>query len=196
MEKYYLVGSNCQILGFYNQINKEYDTPFIGNFIQDDLQYLKFCKNYNYYINLTPVFGKCKLPFEYIEDINRDTFPTMYLGDIEINWIHEKDEAVCLEKFNRRLNRAKNKTPFFIWADSLLHQYHTESDRLNLISEFKKIPNSLYIHKESCSEWDNCQFTDRTPTRIWAEPVKWQRPDLINQLMYSYLSEGSDKLPI
>jgi len=186
MNNFYLITNNCQSVGFYNLLNIPYESPFIGHYIQDDLQYLKFCKNYEYYITQIPIFDKSIFPFYQLEDITRDTYPTMYLDDIEINWIHENNENECLSKYNRRLLRTKNKMPFFIWGDSLLHQYHTLEEYNNIVNEFMKIPNSLYITKDKHFYWQNCNFIDRRWDKAHSNPVVWLKPDLVNKCILDY----------
>ena len=186
MDNFFLITNNCQSVGIYHLLNIPYETAFIGHYIQDDLQYLKFCKNYNYYVNQIPIFDKATLPFDQIEDIKRDSYPTMYLDDIEINWIHENNQEECLNKYNRRLQRSKTKIPFFIWGDSLLHQFHDDNTRDYIISEFTKIPNSLYVTKDIHFYWQDCKFNDRRWDKAHSNPLKWLWGDLINKKVLDY----------
>ncbi len=184
MENYYFITNNCQAVSLYHLINREYDTPFIGSYIQDDLQYLKLCKNYDYYMNLKPTFGNPILPVE------NKGHPTMFLDDIEISWIHETNEQECLEKYNRRKERSKGKKPFFIWGDSLLHQYHQEEKINELAKEFSNIPDSLYLSQDFSEEWKGCLQTDRKGYEGggWATPTNWIKPELVNSLVVEYFN--------
>jgi uncharacterized protein (DUF1919 family) len=171
----------------------------MGSYFQDDNQYLKFCKNFEYYISLIPYFSSPKLPIDTNNpEILPDSFPVMFLGDIEIHWIHEIDEHICLNKYNRRLERLKNKIPFFIWGDSLLHRYHTEDDRIKNIKEFNTIKNSVYFNKDNIKEWRYKSFNDRVINNGWAQPLKWlDSTFIINMLVdFFYHKKYSIVMPI
>lgn len=188
MEKYTFITNNCQAIGLYNNIlNREYDTPFIGSYFQSDEQFIKFCKYYRHYIGLTPEFKEGVLPFDTQGEIRPGSYPTMFLGDIEIAWIHEINADECLEKYNRRLVRSKQKTQFFILGDSLLHQCHENKEKL--ISEFESIRNSYYIRKELSSEWDGFSDCDMNPGDGYARPKTWIKPDIVNTLIAEYFEK-------
>lgn len=191
---YTFISNNCQSASLYSLLNRKYDNPFIASYFQDDFQYLKFCKYYNRYINTEPRFGEAKLPFNKNyknEGLTYEHILNMFLDDIEITWIHEPNGAnILLDKYIRRRQRGLNKTPFFIWGDSLLHQRHTEENRKKLIEEFKKIPNSIYIHKESRPEYIDKSFDDRVEDDgCHARPVNWIHPEIINEEVIKRLND-------
>jgi len=95
----------------------------------------------------------------------------MFLDDIEIHWIHETDQNICLDKYNRRLERIK--TPFFVWGDSLLHRMHSETQRQEFINNFKTVKNSIYFNKDEIQEWKDVSFDNRNYNDGWAQPVNW-----------------------
>lgn len=186
MKKYSFITNNCQAVGLYNILNRQYDTPFIGSYFQSDEQFVKFCQNYDYYIKIKPIFKEPILPFDTMGEIKPGTYPTMFLDDIEISWIHEKNEEECLIKYNRRLERHLKKTPFFILGDSLLHQYHNENERIQLINKFTSINNSFYIYQNMAEEWKLYSHLDRNPGDGFARPTTWIRPDIVNKLIIQY----------
>jgi uncharacterized protein (DUF1919 family) len=188
MEKYTFISNNCIGSQLYGKINREYDNPFMGSYFQSDYQFLKFCKNYYYYISCEPVFKEPILPFDTEGPVKPGTFPNMFLDDIEINWIHETDEKECIEKYNRRIKRGINKTPFFIWGDSLLHQEHTTEKRLKLIEDFENINNTFYIRKDSHERWKKCSFKDRNPGNGFANPVPWIDFELCVNVIIDYFN--------
>lgn len=189
MDKYTIISNNCQTIYLYKLVDREYDNPFIGSYFQSDRQFLKFCQNYSYYISLEPEFKEPILPFHSNGPIRPGSYPTMFIGDIEVSWIHETTKEECIEKYKRRLERGKDKIPFFILGDSLLHQYHEDQDRENIICEFSKIPNSLYIRKEMSPTWKDCKHTDRGWCDGFAHPTHWIQPDTINRIVVDYFTK-------
>ena len=189
MNNYTIITNNCQTIYLYNLVNREYDNPFIGSYFQSDEQFIKFCSNYNYYINVKPEFKDPILPFDTTGPIKPNSYPTMFLDDIEISWIHETSKEECLKKYFRRLERGLNKIPFFILGDSLLHQYHTDDKRKSLIDQFESINNSFYIKKEYSDVWKDCKHDDRNPGNGFARPTTWIKPDTINELIIKYFNE-------
>jgi hypothetical protein len=120
-----------------------------------DEEYVKFCLNFRHYIDVEPVFG---IPREnslwtaqngggwYKHVEITVPYPVMFLEDIEIHWIHEKNEASLLEKYNRRKARfhAEKPYPLFLFScadstndlDPVLHS--------KLVSEFLSLDNAFY----------------------------------------------------
>lgn len=187
ISNYSFVSNNCLTVMLYREfLSRPYNTPFIGSYFQCDIQFVKFCKNYDYYIAQEPIFGEPILPFDTTGPITPGSYPTMFLGDIEISWIHETDIDTCRRKYKRRLRRCaeQHATPFFVLGDSLLHQYH--SDRDSLIREFEAIPNSIYVHSCMSSEWKGCDQTDRPRTDGHANPVVWQKPRLVCEIILAW----------
>jgi len=174
-DRYTFISNNCFGASVYKHFNRQYDNPFIGSYIQDDFQFVKLCSNFSSYMDMVPTFGAGKLPFDSQGIIKIGSFPNMFLGDIEINWIHEKSEKICLEKYLRRKERMKGKTPFFVFGDSLMHQNHSNEERESLIQSFLKISASqrIYIRKENVSEFREKSFDDRNPGNGHAKPVSW-----------------------
>jgi hypothetical protein len=96
---------------------KPYNNPFIGSLIPNDLEYIKLINNLEYYINCEPKLSgprnnsifAIQNKFEYYKHPSiRTPHPIIYLDDIEIHYIHEYDNNICLDKFIRRMNRLKD----------------------------------------------------------------------------------------
>jgi uncharacterized protein (DUF1919 family) len=172
MNNYTFITNNCQGESIYKMLNREYDNPFIGSFIQDDDQYLKFCLNFDHYISQTPRFDKNILPVHQIAQIDKN-FPVMFLDDIEIHWIHETSIDELSEKYKRRLDRMNGKTPFFIWGDPLLHRPCSEEQRNNYINMFSQLQNRFYLKKEIVPEYQDKSMDDRIINPGWAQTLKW-----------------------
>ncbi len=193
MDNFTFITNNC--LGgmiIYPRINREFDNPFMGSYIIDDDQYLKLCMNFDYYMSLEPVFSNNKLPMDITSPIKPGTFPVMFLDDIEIHWIHETDEKVCLEKYKRRVERMRKKIPFFIWGDSLLHRPHTDEERLSIIRKFNTLENRIYFNKDSIIEWKDKSFDDRHDYGGHAKPLNWLDWNFLFTLFYDIYNKYSD----
>jgi hypothetical protein len=94
------------------ELNKQYNTPLIGTLFVDDYDFIKYCTNYTYYMNVEPVFGKSRgnMLWHKGELSKNSEYPVMLLDDIEIHWIHENisDLDKLLDKYNRRNERFKS----------------------------------------------------------------------------------------
>jgi len=157
------ISNNCSNLAFFFEEERIYDNPFIGSLFVNDLDYLKFCCNFDYYISRIPTFGnprtdslwaiQNKNPW-YLHSEIKIPYPVMYLDDIEIHWIHQKDEVRVIEKYWKRLQRffESRIVPIFLFSDSDLCNDHNEIENKqafqNLLSEYKRIPTSIYLTKE------------------------------------------------
>lgn len=156
------ISNNCTNISFYFTENREYDHPFIGSLFVNDKQYVKFCKNFSTYLDIDPIFGE---PSEtstwalqnggkwYKHPEIPVPYPVMYLGDVEIHWIHEKDRNVLMEKYIRRRERLRNSPNntglVFLLSVSDLCNDHLQEEYSKLIREFLSIPTSLYLTKYS-----------------------------------------------
>ena len=158
--KFSYISNNCLAQVLYFAESREYDSPFIGSIFLNDYQYVKLCKNYDYYISLTPIFGEPKNDSVWSKQNNGSWYkhpeitpgyPVMFLDDIEIHWIHEHEVSTLLEKYYRRIARYKyhNIRPIFMLSISDLCNNHTEEEYLTLVTEFTSIKNSIYLTKYS-----------------------------------------------
>jgi hypothetical protein len=101
----------------------------------------KLCLNYDKYINT-------KIKFKYS---NVNIYPIMYLDDIEIHWIYEKNEEEILNKFLKRKDLYIKNKPIliFIWSDYDMLNNNINSNiqktKKESIELFTYIPNSYYF---------------------------------------------------
>lgn len=156
--QYSYITNNCLAQAIYFSEAREYDSPFIGSIFLNDYQYVKLCKNYEYYISLNPVFGEPKKDSIWANQNNgawykhieiQPTYPVMFLDDIEIHWIHENNINLLLEKYNRRIQRYRDSksVPLFMLSFSDLCNDHSKYNYKKLIDDFTSIENSLYLTK-------------------------------------------------
>jgi len=164
---YTYISNNCASLTMFFTQDRQYDNPFIGCLFVNDADYVKFCRNFSYYTSLVPTFGDPRVdsvwarqngsPWYKNEEI-KPGYPVMYLDEIEIHWIHETDKSKLFDKYYRRLSRfLKNKpVPIFMFGYSELCNNHTEIELEKLVSEFVKIPTSIYLtNKKSDLKLEN-----------------------------------------
>jgi uncharacterized protein (DUF1919 family) len=181
---YSLITNNCATVWFLNvhESGTPYATPLVGSHIPDDEQFLRLCVNWDYYSALTPAFGPPILPIM----VSQAQCPVMYLGDVQINWVHEEDPDEVLAKWTRRLDRSRSRTPFFYWADYYLYRPHSDEDRERIIADFLTIPEHqrAYSRKEDIPAWRDLSFASRAVNEGWAQILQWgNNIELVNSLI-------------
>lgn len=130
-----IISNNCWGGWVYRIFGLEYKTPTVGLFIMPK-DYLKFIKNLEYYL------FNCDLQFiepkysRYYKILNsKETYgkyPVGKLDDIEIFFMHYKDEKEAYEKWNRRLKRVN--------MDNLIVKFNDQNGcTIKEINEFNKI---------------------------------------------------------
>lgn len=111
-----IISNNCWGAEFYIERNIEYNSPFVGLFIPP-LQFAKMANDLPEYLSQELVFvkeTKCK---EYEKLHLKEKYPIGLLNDIEIHFLHYKDENEAILKWNRRLDRMpKDSSNWFIKA--------------------------------------------------------------------------------
>ena len=101
-----VISNNCWAGKIYQYLDMPYLSPTVGlYFFSDD--YIRFVKNYKYYLNLDLKFisaydSKYKTELIKGEQTNK---PIGLLDDVEIVFLHYKTQEEAYEKWNRRRNR-------------------------------------------------------------------------------------------
>jgi uncharacterized protein (DUF1919 family) len=151
------ISNTCSNIKMYSY---PYNHPFIGSLFVNDEQYVRFCKNFNQYILKTPVFAepdkdsvwaKQSGDVWYKHPSIEIPYVVMYLGNIEIHWVHEHDEEALLQKYKRRLQRYYDSEPSLIFLLSCSELLNDHSDD-TLVKDFLSIPTSYYITKTPSRE--------------------------------------------
>lgn len=155
---YAYIGNNCSGITYSRHFNNnEYNHPFIGSFFMNDEQFVRFCTNFDYYINIDPVFSQpCstspwaiqnKSPWYKHPEIPVP-YPVMYLDDVEIHWIHEVGGIDgILDRYIRRRNRffESRAKPVFVWSAWEMMNNHDSTEHNKLVKDFISIPNSFFL---------------------------------------------------
>lgn len=154
------ISNNCANISFYFREKREYDHPIIGALFVNDDDYVKFCSNIDSYMSYEPIFLPPRLNSLwtrqngsewYLHTEIKPPYPVMYLGDVEIHWIHENNEKELLEKFKRRrerffINRAKKNTEYYFLFSSAdrMNNISKQDDTL-LLRKYLSNPNAIYM---------------------------------------------------
>lgn len=105
-----IISDNCWGAKVYQDLGIDYKTPFVGLFVFSE-DYLRLVKNLKDYMAEPLSFTKQS---KYVED---PKYPVAILKDIEIHFLHYKDEMEAEEKWNRRKKRINWDNLFFKFND-------------------------------------------------------------------------------
>jgi len=153
------ITNNCTSLHFYFTESREYDNPMIGSLFVNDEDYVRFCNNFLYYMRVKPTFGDPRKVSKwalqnrsvwYIHPEIKPPYPVMYLEDVEIHWIHEKNKEELLDKYIRRRDRfwELRPTPIFLLSCGDLCNDHSPEEHTKLVSSFLSVKTAIYVTRE------------------------------------------------
>jgi uncharacterized protein (DUF1919 family) len=124
-----IISNNCWGGFVYNRYGIPYKTPTVGLYFYAE-EYIKLVKNIKYYLN-------CDLKFisysesKYSKDLlakEQTNVPIGLLDDIEIVFLHYKNEKEAYSKWNRRLKRINwNNLIFKFSQDNKCNEEHLTS---------------------------------------------------------------------
>ena len=171
MIKFSFVSNSCVSMFLYkayepniNEMFINYTNPFISSWFPNDDDYVRLCENYDYYISIEPRFDK---PInrnwekdtgnkKHIDPAFNPNYLVMFLGDVEIHWIHDIDPSLLLKKFRGRLKNSKELKLIFLWSDPEMFNIHSEEERENLIKRFNTIKyKSIFLTKYRKEEYED-----------------------------------------
>lgn len=145
-----------------------YNNPFIATLIPNDLDYIKLINNLDHYRSCIPrlgdanpnsMFAQQNGSLYYIHSAIKTPYPIIYLDDIEIHCLHDKNYIQCLEKFKKRLNRMNeiiDKGKYKIFA--LLSFSELFNDHQNyeiIIDSFLESKHSIIKYFLGPSQYNN-----------------------------------------
>lgn len=141
-----------------SKFNKEYNNPFIATLIPNDIDFIRLCNNILYYINCTPILSPPRDNTSFaIQNSGKwykhsaipVPYPVIFLDDIEIHCIHEKDNNTCIDKFTRRLERMRthisNNNCKILGILSYSEFINNHIDIQKLIDTYLSNPNNIFI---------------------------------------------------
>ncbi len=114
-----IINSNtCVASEIYSRLKIKYLSPLIGTLIPNDEEYIKFiekfksildsCINVTLYPKSDTIFERQSQHKYYQHRLIKVPYPIIQIESIDIHCIHEKDCAIALKKFKRRIERSKN----------------------------------------------------------------------------------------
>ncbi len=109
-KEFVIISNNCWGAEIYKTLGVPYNTPFVGLFIFGP-DYLRLLENIDYYLDLKLNF---KQESKWLEGSIQ--YPIGVLDDIEIHFMHYKDESEAKSKWDRRLarmNKVTDKNKYF-----------------------------------------------------------------------------------
>ena len=130
-----IISNNCWAGFIYQSYGLKYNTPTIGMFFVAE-DYIKFISNLKHYIsidNIEFIDPKDSKDYEQLKNISKyGQYPIGKLENIEIHFLHYKDQKEAIEKWNKRKKR--------INYDKILYKFSemnlcTEKD----IKDFQKL---------------------------------------------------------
>lgn len=129
-----IVSNNCWGGFMYQKFGLKYNTPFIGLFIYAP-DYIRMLNDLERYMNeklnfISPENSKYKI--QMIKNNNFGTYPIAKLDDIELHFLHYKNDNEARNKWEKRVKRINYKNMLIKFSDSDLCNE-------SLIKEFNKL---------------------------------------------------------
>ena len=147
-QNFTIISINCWGGMIYESYNLRKNSPTVGLFIMPK-DYIKFIKNLKKYLKIKLTFIKPE-DSKYTDVLKNDSrfgsYPIGKLGDIEIMFLHYKNEKEAYEKWERRKQR--------INFDNIIYKFNdqngcTKSDFYEFVN--LPLPNKLFF---TVKDWD------------------------------------------
>ena len=113
-----IICNNCVAGGIYHKLGMQYTSPTVGLFFFAK-DYIKFLENFETYIK-QPLQFKETSKHPSANELMKITgrYPVGVMGnDVEIHFLHYKNDAEARDKWNRRVQRLNYANLFFIFSD-------------------------------------------------------------------------------
>lgn len=142
-----IICNDCVAGGIYHRLGLQYTTPTVGLFFFSE-DYIKLLENFKCYITQPLQFKETSAHSranELRKNMSCGPYPIGLLGnDVEIQFLHYKDEAEAADKWNRRVKRINFENLFFIYSDS-----DAEGVSDELLLRYQNLPSSFKGWKEN-----------------------------------------------
>lgn len=109
--KFSIISSNCNGGVLCSDLGIPFNSPFVNLFIRAS-DFVKLCKNLKYYLDKDLSFVK-----ENDDIYGFVEYPTAYLDDIKIYFMHYTNEKEALDCWERRKKRINFDNLFFLFTD-------------------------------------------------------------------------------
>jgi len=151
-----IICNNCIAGGIYRKLGLKYITPTVGLFFFSS-DYLKFLENFEYFLKQPLTFKETSLHPEANELRKRIHYPIGVLGgEVEIQFLHYKDEAEVVDKWTRRTKRINFDNLFFIYSDA------EEDFKEDLLVKYQMLPfeNKIFFSSKPLRDFDCLVFIE------------------------------------
>jgi len=133
-----IISSNCIGSKIYQILNLPYNTPTVGLFLYASC-FVKFAADLSTYLEKELIFTDHSIyPEGNINRANNGNYPLGRLGDIEIHFLHYKDNNNAKQTWNSLCSRVDYDRLFFIFTDRDLCNP-------SLIQSFDNIPHKYKV---------------------------------------------------
>jgi uncharacterized protein (DUF1919 family) len=122
-----IISDNCWGGQVYHDLNLEYRTPFVGLFIFAS-DYIRMLKNLEFYLTQPLTFSRESK----FKDMENHNYPLGLLGDVELHFLHYKDEAEARTKWERRVKRIN-------WDNLFIKMFDANGCNEELLREFDSL---------------------------------------------------------
>lgn len=179
-----IISDNCWGGRIYQELGLPYQSPFIGLFIYSP-DYVKLLSNLRYYLS-----GNISLKF--VQESRYRTkeeiyYPVALLDDIEIHFLHYKDEEEARSKWNRRLARMH-------WDNLYFKMNDNDQATYQLLKDFQELPYKAKVIF-SAKRYDDLKnlvfFENRSEQGFVGEDLKIYHP-YFN--VVEWLNQGGEKI--
>lgn len=192
-KKFVVIANNCWGGEVYKRLNTEFNTPFIGLYIYGP-DYVKLLENMDYYFSQELNFSEgskwTATPLKY---------PVGKLDDIEIHFMHYKDNAEAKQKWERRVQRlqqVQDKDQFYIKICDRDHGDAETLKRFHALPYKNKISFAIFSlsnksHVKVKENDDNVHVPDGVSlykiSHKYLDPLKWVGSGKFGSNLYSSL---------
>ncbi|MEH7235370.1 DUF1919 domain-containing protein [Bacillus sp. JJ1562] len=144
-----IISNNCWGGIVYENLEIEYYTPFVGLFLYLD-DYIKLLRNLEYYMSKKIVFTDISKHEKANEERKEKPYPIGLLDDVEIHFLHYKDEQEASAKWERRKRRMN-------WDNLFIKISEADDCTFDILQEFDRLtfPNKVSFTREDYPDLSN-----------------------------------------
>jgi uncharacterized protein (DUF1919 family) len=132
-----IISNNCIGGGIYHKFGLQFTTPTVGCFFYPE-DYIKCLENLQFYLK-QPIKFTDKTRHASAQKLRatiKRSYPIGVLGEnVEVHFLHYKDEAEAQEKWNRRVARLNWDNLFFLFSDSEPQEFKPE-----FLERYERLP--------------------------------------------------------
>lgn len=172
-----IICNNCLGGFIYQYYNIEYKTPTLGLFFLAK-DYVKFLSDIKFYLSkkLEFIDPKESISYEHFKNFGvYIDFPIAKLHDIEVFFMHYKNQEEVIEKWYKRINKIN-------WNDLIVIMAENETCNYDVIKQFDALPfkNKVCFTKDEYPDIKSscCIEEMREPKSKWSTEIIIKHFDL------------------